>query len=668
MASRFTFLPFLALICILNLMFNRASATTVEIPIDQMQKDEAVLLEHGFTISSATSALKQKAHIGANEVSSVMYSKAQASRTQPVLLLRVSFSDQDFSFRREDFHSLMFSTRAQDSSVANYYLENSYQDFLLVPAVESQGQINDGIIDVKLPYKHPNFGASYGSSSTSLVRDAMAVAQEFIQISHYDKNRDRRLDASELAIVLMIAGYENAYGGDSAPKPNVWAHKADINSYHQGIGLTTYAMFGERHQNHLATIGIISHEMGHLLFSLPDLYDRQWDSNGIGRWGLMGLGSWNSQGGYSGSSPAHMLAWSKVKAGFLKPEDVTGEELEFALASTTQGPEAMRIWLDPFRHGEHFLLEYRTKTSLDSALPGHGLLISHVDDWVGYGNGGPQNDVAEHKLVDIEEADGRQDLDQLQNRGDRQDVYNDAYGQDYFGSSSLPASLDYHGNTSGVEIYDIKVRETVSGLVTLPYQKLGDNLGYDEGGIGTAWGQASGRSESMLRVTLSSMTWLHGVDVFSHGHGLVELAIFSAFDTQGLSGKLVHMNGQILSPGWNRISFDQPVSAAGLDQVFLQLTSDMEVGRPFSIDLNGEASGRSYTKSGLNYSPANFDFNQRLLVADQAEPFSYQVPKKIDYQLDDNKTAAASLFLDWPGSLLVIFTLLALTARGKLGR
>lgn len=640
------------------------SAVTVEIAMEDMVKPVSI---GGLVLGKSLSAeIMSSEHYSIN-ASSFSDPSVVASRKQNVLLLKVSFKDQEFSYGREDFEQLMFSTQSGVSSVANYYLENSYQDFLLQPAMESQGKVSDGIIEVRLPYDHPNFGANYGSLSTGLVRDAMAMADQYIDLKQYDKNSDRYLAANELAIVLMVAGYENAYGGGSAPKPNVWAHKADITAAFDGISLTGFAMFGERHQNHLATIGIISHEMGHLLFSLPDLYDRQGDSNGIGRWGLMGLGSWNSQGGYSGSSPAHMMAWSKVKAGFLVPQDVVGDALEFNLESTSQGPEAMRIWLDPFRHGEHFLLEHRTSSQLDRGLPGHGLLISHIDDWVGYGIAGPQNDVAEHKLVDIEEADGRGDLDQLENRGDRLDVFNDAYGQDYFGSGSMPASSDYHGNSSGVEISNIQVTDSVSGVVTLPYQTLGNNLGFDEGGIGGAWGVNAGRSISLQEYDADEgMDWVHGVDVFSHGHGEVEVTLFASLQAGIASDVIFTLKQQSITPGWNRISFTQPVDISRELKIYLQLDAQTVVGRAFSIDTKGEVSGRSYAQSGAGFQKVGFDFNQRLLVADQSETFNYQVPKKMDINLNDTSTSAGALSVTgWGWVLFLILLAITFTARAE---
>ncbi len=650
------------IIVLLFIAVSSSYGTTIAVPIDESFIPVAAVDSNGDSNNKSLS-LSQQSSIalslksGAASSASGAYSQ-QGSTLQPVLLLRLSFSDQDFSYSRNEFSDLIFSTQPGVNSVAQYYLENSYQNFRIQPARESQGVANDGIIDVRLPYAHPNFGENYGSRSQALVRDALAQVDEYINLMEFDLDGDAQLASNELAIVLMVAGYENAYGGSSAPEPRVWAHKSDISGVSlDGIGITGFAMFGEQHQNHLATIGIISHEMGHLLFALPDLYDRQGDSNGIGRWGLMGLGSWNSKGGYSGNSPAHLMAWSKVKAGFLKPLDVAGDVLQFELASATSEPEAMRVWLDPFRHGEHFLLEYRQQIGLDRGLPGQGLLISHIDDWVGYGNLGPQNDVAEHKLVDIEEADGLDDLDQLENRGDQLDVFNDVYGQDYFGSSSFPASLDYQGNMSGVEISHIRVSDAVRGSITLPYQRLGDNLGYDSD-VGVPWGVSGQQAQSLIALSLpKDLQWAHGIDIFSPGTGELDVTLFASFVDGQLSGEIYATKQRAVKRGWNRIGFAQQVDLSGYEYVYLHVSALAGSSRPFSIDNSGIASGQSYVKTNGGYQKANFDFNQRLLVANQEESFNYQVPATVDFSPVVEKKSSGGYWLSIFSFILLLLSI-----------
>ena len=59
------------------------------------------------------------------------------------------------------------------------------------------------------------------------------------------------------------------------------------------------------------TIGVFCHEYGHAL-GLPDLYDTTIASQGVGKWSLMGAGTWNGVK-RAGDCPAHLDAWSKIK-------------------------------------------------------------------------------------------------------------------------------------------------------------------------------------------------------------------------------------------------------------------------------------------------------------------------------------------------------------------
>lgn len=606
---------------------NQALSTGIPYREGEVVPAEIVFIPD-LSLSAALDALESTSVVS----QSVAISSSDGVTQQPILVLRVSFLDQDSRYSSEEIHELIFADESSSSlSVAQYYRDNSYQKFDIQPVSETSGTVSDGVVDVALSYNHPNFGSSYGSSTSQLVSDALVSANSYINFSAYDTNSDGSLSSRELGVVLIIAGYENAYGGAGASEPRIWAHKSSISPITlDGVSLSAYAMFGEQHQSHLATIGIISHEMAHLLFSLPDLYDRQGDSNGIGRWGLMGLGSWNSTNGVSGSSPAHLLAWSKVEAGFINPRDVEGDAIDFSLKSATSDNDALRVWLDPFRHGEHFLLEYRALEGSDKALPGEGLLISHVDDWVGYGTAGLQNDVVEHKLVDIEEADGQDDMDLLENRGDREDVYNDAYGQDYFGSSSLPASVDYQGNSRGVEVAQIRVGDEVTGNLSLPYEQLGDNLGYDDGGVRAAWG--SGGSVSLVEYSVpSDSRFAHGIDFYSYRNAVISTSLYASF-TGGSVSNALHVSSSTITPGWNRIEFSSSLDLSSYSKVYLEITASADSLRAFGIDNIGDVSGNSYIKLNGSFQSAGFDFNQRLLVANQEEGFNYQIPDKLSFQ------------------------------------
>lgn len=64
-------------------------------------------------------------------------------------------------------------------------------------------------------------------------------------------------------------------------------------------------------------IGGFCHEVGHAL-GLPDLFDADGGSSGVGHWDLMALGHWNSP-----SSPAHLSAWCRKELGWVTPTVIT---------------------------------------------------------------------------------------------------------------------------------------------------------------------------------------------------------------------------------------------------------------------------------------------------------------------------------------------------------
>ena len=64
-------------------------------------------------------------------------------------------------------------------------------------------------------------------------------------------------------------------------------------------------------------IGTVAHETGHA-FGLPDLYDTQGGTEGIGEWGLMGVGQYARP-----YSPSRMEGWSMLELGWVKADTLT---------------------------------------------------------------------------------------------------------------------------------------------------------------------------------------------------------------------------------------------------------------------------------------------------------------------------------------------------------
>ncbi len=178
-------------------------------------------------------------------------------------------------------------------------------------------------------------------------------------------------------------------------------------------------------------IGTVAHETGHG-FGLPDLYDTQTSSEGIGDWGLMGAGNYTSA-----LSPSRMEAWSLNELGWVTVAPLTvGGSYQFNAAPVADTAFYIRARGNNPR-GEYFLLENRQASQSDTAMirfrcqrssapascPG-GLLIWHIDS-LKVANGSFGNSVNSGAIhgVALMQADGLRDLDFGQNRGDAGDAY-----------------------------------------------------------------------------------------------------------------------------------------------------------------------------------------------------------------------------------------------------
>lgn len=148
-------------------------------------------------------------------------------------------------------------------------------------------------------------------------------------------------------------------------------------------------------------IGVLAHETGHAL-GLPDLYDYDGSSQGIGAWGLMGTGSHSER-----YSPAHLGAWAKEQLGWVRVDRLTAELSKLEIAPVQRSRTVYRYDI-PGTGNEYLLLENRQRIGSDKGLPGSGLLIWRVDP--DRGELGAWNGDESHPAVGIVEADGRRDL------------------------------------------------------------------------------------------------------------------------------------------------------------------------------------------------------------------------------------------------------------------
>ncbi|EKO3834131.1 M6 family metalloprotease domain-containing protein [Vibrio harveyi] len=331
---------------------------------------------------------------------------------QPLLVVQVSFNDEAFV---NDFTDVIFGDNQQ--SVKDYFHKNSYGRYIVEPARETQGTANDGVIDITLDIAHPNCHSKTDKTCDGKLRAAFKASYDkldrYVDLSTYDDNNDDKISPDELSVMFVFAGYDKSAG--SINTPYIWPHRFSHNTVEiDGKTIRDYCLFADFQGNHQSTMGVIAHELGHLMLGLPDLYSYK-HSGSVGQWGLMGGGSWASKKGdkYAGATPVNMLAWSKEAAGFIKPKviDTSGS----AIIETAQGEGV--IYLDPYlkKQGPRAYFENRRKNQYDRALSGEGLLITAVSVDNRFNDKGPMQ-------VQIFQADG---LDELQTNGwsDQGDVF-----------------------------------------------------------------------------------------------------------------------------------------------------------------------------------------------------------------------------------------------------
>ncbi len=420
-----------------------------------------------------------------------LWKRLDAAKVNPVshkvLVILVEFSDQaHVGSTAADWASEVFTNAT--NSVADYYDEVSYGQMTMDPAAETQGTTDDGVVGwLNLGTPHPNTAGATGDANRQLAKDAIMAADPYVDYASFDSNGDGYVSLSELSIVVVAAGYEASY--DSTMTPNVWGHHWSLGwtvpaptCDGVAVGLYTgdsrsggYVEIGERHESngypaygHTATIGIICHELGHDALGLPDLYDTSGASEGIGIYGLMGAGSWGWQTGeYSGTTPVHFCAWSKIYSGFITP--VTATRGTHSVPTSAVDPTVYILnTSDP---NQYFLVENRQLAGYDRGLYARGitggLAVWHVDE-AQSGN----SDVT-HKLVDLEEADGQDHLDSRANGGDANDFYY-AGNVTVFDPTTTPNSDLYDGSVTRIGIRDVSSSSPTMTAVFSPALADGD--------------------------------------------------------------------------------------------------------------------------------------------------------------------------------------------------
>ncbi|ACR79144.1 M6 family metalloprotease domain-containing protein [Kosmotoga olearia] len=353
----------------------------------------------------------------------------------PVIL--VNFSDTTPTYTPDDIEPVF---TGDSNSVKSYYLEVSGGEDTLKLEFVVVGWYT-------VSATHGYYGED-DAHCWELVREAVQLADnDDFDFSQFDNDGDGYVDS----IIVIHQGEGQELSGDPY---DIWSHSGDIwpYLYLDGVYIKHYTIQPETVGGKLLTIGVACHELGHV-FGLPDLYDTDYSSDGIGLWGLMAAGAWNGIH-RAADSPAHMCAWSKKELGWVTVGSLNGFNGHELLSPVETNFEVLMFEnADRPAGEEYFLLENRQLLGYDAALPGAGLLIYHIDE-----DAYQTNDL--HRRVDVEEADDDNALDTYGgDNGSAGDPFPGTSANIEFGPGTSPSSTFYDG-TSKLSVENI----TVNGL------------------------------------------------------------------------------------------------------------------------------------------------------------------------------------------------------------
>ena len=287
-----------------------------------------------------------------------------------VLVIAAAFSDINYTLSIDQVKHDWFG------SVAAYYHEISYGKLTIVGDIYGW---------YKLPYPEAHYGMNCKAvndadcsgldASWQIAQDAVNLAQKDVNFNNYDY------------FIFIHSGNGQESSG---VKNDVWSVTymwgVDVQTHSRTISL--FSVVPELEVGGVPN-GVYCLEFGHDL-GLPDLYNTNNGKPILGPWELMDEGSWN--GNPRGSSPAHMTAWDKIQLGFISGSQLAtanpGVTSTFTVDPTeiaSSNVHAVEIPLASSsvavsNPSQYYLVEVRSLTGFDSALPAAGVLITYVDN------------------------------------------------------------------------------------------------------------------------------------------------------------------------------------------------------------------------------------------------------------------------------------------------
>ena len=367
---------------------------------------------HLFTAKSSKSLTAKASR--APQANKIRISDIPTTGKQKVLVLLVQFPDLKFQTVGSNPKQFYTDILNKKNYTNQYGATGSAYDYYS----KSSNGLYDPEFVVVGPVTMPKQAAYYGQDMGTyhdinlgeLVFHATELAslEGLVDYSQFDADGDKNVDN----VYIFFAGYGQA---DTGRSNSIWPCSGYLHDDFEatmvlnGDTINRFAISQEINGKTGEPVGISTfvHEYAHVL-GLADHYNSiNQGAGGVGDWDVMGTGPYNN----NQNTPPLMSAFEQAELGWLNYTELGAKtDSIITVPSLDSHPMGLKVNVEG-KPNEYFVIENRQQTGWDTYLPGHGIIVWHVDmdstAWLtNRVNADPQ-----HQHLKLVEADGTPDSD-----------------------------------------------------------------------------------------------------------------------------------------------------------------------------------------------------------------------------------------------------------------
>lgn len=431
-------------------------------------------------LDPAAAVSRKSAPARANQSSGLGLTKALFPHEGDVraLVLLIEYSDVKFrtpnagEYYNRFLNEEGFSSHNGTGSARDYFIASSNGQFR--PTFDVYGPAT---LDLPRSYYGANTTRGDDAHAAQMVYDACLKLDDVINFADYDTDNDGEVD--NIYVIYADQG-EASYG----PAESIWPHQWQLAGEKleltlDGKKIDHYGCCNEYDDVRPSGIGTFCHEFGHVM-GLPDIYATNSGSAynlTPGTWCIMDYGSYNNDG----RTPPSYSVFERNAMGWIDLAEITGRNT-FVLENIHDSNQGCII--NTTNASEFFLFENRQQTGWDKYLPGHGMLVWHIDYNETVFANNTANNSPYHQYIDIEEACGY--ANNQSTTALAQYPFPGTAGKTEFTDETSPSMMTWSGQKMKLPITDITETDGV-----IMFNVAGGRIDLDAP-VATVTGQADG--------------------------------------------------------------------------------------------------------------------------------------------------------------------------------